>query len=77
MELWKQHYADIFEDCFLLLTSAPNAKAENFKIIKQLKAASEDEEEMQTQAGLSALFDAVLNVCGQIFKMGVEGQEEF
>ena len=77
VELWKENYVALFEDCFLLLTSTSAAKPENFKIMRQLQATAEDEAEVESQSGLSALFDVILNVCGQVFKMGVEGQEEF
>ena len=33
VELWKEHYVSLFEDCFLLLTSASNVKPEAFKIM--------------------------------------------
>ena len=64
-DVWKKHAADLFEDAFLVLTSA-GAKVDNFKILRQLQAVSQDEtgevtEEVQEQ--LASLFDVVLNIC--------------
>ena len=78
-DTFKTHAADLFEDAFLVLTSA-GAKVDNFKILRQLQSVSQDEageitEEVQQQ--LASLFDVVLNICAQVFRMGVKGQDEF
>ena len=44
MELWKQHSAEIFEDCFMMLTSSSAAKPEAFKILKEIATVAESEE---------------------------------
>ena len=76
-DLWKQHSAEIFEDCFLMLTSSNQAKPESFKILRQIAAVKEEEGESETQVKLSALFDATLNIVGQVFRMGVREAGEF
>lgn len=67
-ELFVQNAPQIFEDCFNLLLST-TAKTENFNLLKQLSADNAEP--------LSDLFNAVLQVCSQIFKVNLKGTEEF
>jgi len=46
-DTWKQNAADIFEDCFLMLTSSSSAKPDSFKILKQIQVAGEEDAETQ------------------------------
>jgi hypothetical protein len=65
-DLFKQNSQALFDDCFLLLTST-GAKPENFTLLKGLTE----------QPNLAAVFDIVLNLCAQVFRLNVRGQEEF
>ena len=47
-EVFKQNAADLFEDAFLVLTSA-GAKVESFKILRSLQAVSQDESGEMTE----------------------------
>lgn len=72
-DVFQTNAASLFEDCFSLLLSQ-GAKAENFKLLKQLQAVSL--EDSGNQEALAILFDVVVNICAQIFKTGIRGAEE-
>ena len=40
--VFKKHAADIFEDCFMIITST-GSKGDNFKLLRSLAAVSEDD----------------------------------
>ena len=46
-DTWKQNAADIFEDCFMMLTTSSGAKPDSFKILKQIQIAGEEDSENQ------------------------------
>ena len=78
-EVFKTNAAALFEDAFLVLTST-GAKTDQFKILRQIETIADGSdpnvtEEIQQQ--LSSLFDVVLNICAQVFRMGVRAPEEF
>ena len=74
-DLFKTQAAALFEDAFLVLTST-GAKSDQFKILRQIESVTDGEdpnltEEMQQQ--LAILFDIVLNLSAQIYRMGIRG----
>jgi hypothetical protein len=54
-QFFKEHAAALFEDSFLILTSA-DAKVKNFKLIHQLQEKSNEQQQ------LSTVFNLVLNL---------------
>ena len=78
-ELFKTNAAALFEDAFLVLTSS-GAKTDQFKILRQIESVTDGSDESLTedvQQQLSMLFDLVLNICAQVFRMGIKGTDEF
>lgn len=78
-DLFKTNAGALFEDAFLVLTST-GAKTDQFKILKQIEAVADGSDEAVTeelQQQLAMLFDIVLNICAQVFRMGVRGTDEF
>ena len=77
--MFKANAAALFEDAFLVLTST-GAKTEQFKILKQIEVMADGTDPdmtVETQQQLSMLFDIVLNLCAQVYRMGVRGTDEF
>ena len=78
-DLFKQNAAALFEDAFLVLTSS-GAKTDQFKILRQIEAVADGSDENlteETQQQLAMLFDVVLNICAQVFRLGIKGTDEF
>jgi hypothetical protein len=65
--LFREHAESLFYDCFLMITST-GAKTENFQLLRSLSESDE---------ALSLLFETVLNLCAQVFRMSVKGADEF
>jgi len=74
-DLFRANAVALFEDAFLVLTST-GARTDQFKILRQLETPAEGAEQ-ENQQKLAVLFNVVLNICAQVYRMGVRAPEEF
>ena len=71
-ETFHQYASQLFETGFLMILSS-GAKAENFRLLKEMETLEDD----QLQIKLNLLLEIVLNICASVIKVNVKGIEEF